>query len=257
MRLVFVDETGDTGTKLDGGSSSGYTLGAVIVRDTDWCGSLEAIIEMRRFIKAKYGVPIREEIKANYLTRNQGWFSSKGVAPWDRREIFRYHLQLLGAASMSTFAVWIDKRKLALNGNADSTQRVAWQYLFQRLANTFPDEPVMLIHDEGSNNWIRREFRKSRSFLTAGSLYDNHSLRIDGRMLIEDPVARDSRQSYFIQLADLAAFAASQTMNASGARIRRVCPPKMWDAAGNARLRQVNGQARLRNPNLPIAVVSN
>lgn len=158
---------------------------------------------------------------------------------------------------MSTFAVWIDKRKLAHNGEEASAQKIAWQYLFQRLANTFPNEPVMLIHDEGSNNWIRKEFRKSRSFLTAGSMYDSGSLRIDGRMLIEDPVARDSRQSYFIQLADLAAFAASQTMNASGARIRRVCPATTWDVAGEARLSQVNGQARLRNSSLPIAVVSN
>jgi hypothetical protein len=60
-------------------------------------------------------------------------------------------------------------------------------------------------------------------------------------LLLDDPVPKRSSESYFIQLADLVAYAAYRKVFPPIARARpTVVPQTMWDELGPATLRAVN-----------------
>jgi hypothetical protein len=68
------------------------------------------------------------------------------------------------------------------------------------------------------------------------------------RFLIDDPVERDSAQSYFIQLADLNAYAAYRKE-----RPHPLFPQNMWDELGPAILTDANkylAQRGLEHPGI-------
>lgn len=59
--------------------------------------------------------------------------------------------------------------------------------------------------------------------------------------MIDDPIPRRSDRSYFIQLADLVAYAAFRAVVPPGGGIARVCPEHMWDEIGEATHVAVSG----------------
>ncbi|MGE0796086.1 MAG: DUF3800 domain-containing protein, partial [Acidimicrobiia bacterium] len=114
---------------------------------------------------------------------------------------------------------------------------------------------TLLIHDEGEDLAIRRSARKARRYLTAPSRLGSGQLRLPARWLIDDPVSRHSDQSYFIQLADLTAYAAAQSYRVGGARASRIVPTSMWDQIGPATHTPVNKYSRNTNGGAPGIVV--
>lgn len=58
--------------------------------------------------------------------------------------------------------------------------------------------------------------------------------------LLNDPVPRNSAQSYFLQLADLAAYAAFRRHHPPPAMPVNIVPEAMWDELGDARYSPVN-----------------
>src|SRR5919201_6428106 len=68
--LAYVDESGDDGRPPKGSRS--YALGCVMVDGAEWAAAFDQMIEFRRFVKQRYRIPVRAELKANYLLRNGG-----------------------------------------------------------------------------------------------------------------------------------------------------------------------------------------
>lgn len=130
---------------------------------------------------------------------------------------------------MRAFAIFVDKRELAVRGRLSSTRELAWNSLFQRLSKLHdhdrPGEksPILLVHDEGEDLTIRKLARRARRYLTAGSAYGTGPIRLSARWLLDDPVSRQSHHSLFIQCADLVAYAATKHLIPGGRRQTRVC----------------------------------
>ena len=148
---------------------------------------------------------------------------------------------MLDSLPTRAFAITVDKRNKSVTpaGIFD----LAWEGLLQRLDRTSTKEKAtfMISHDEGENDAVRRWVRRSRRYLTAGSAYGAGALTNPARRLVDDPVARKSEQSYFIQLADLVAYAAFRSVVAPGPAIAQVCPQQMWGEIGGATHRAVSG----------------
>lgn len=240
MLLAYVDESGNTGTPSSGGSLT-YSLGCVLVDADLWPQAFEEFLDFRRRLRAAYGVPMRAEVKANYLLRSSGDLRPLGLAPGQRALIYRAHMRLVQDLPARSFAVVVDKREE--NRAPAECFDLAWEALLQRLERTSRGEKVTfaVLHDEGENDAIRRWVRKARRYLPAGSAFGTGSLKASARLLVDDPVARRSHQSYFIQLADLVAYAAFRAVVPPSVAVARICPASTWNEMGPAIAAKVTG----------------
>lgn len=233
MLLAYIDESGNTGDPNAGGTVT-YTLGCVLIDADRWPAAFDELLDFRRRLKTTFGIPMRAEIKANYLLRNSGDIRHLGLGPGARRVIYRAHMQVLRDLPARAFAVVVDKRtqQLAPAGYFD----LGWEGLLQRLERTshYERSTFSVLHDEGENDAVRKWVRRARRYLTAGSAYGSGSIQGAARLLVDDPIARKSHQSYLIQMADLVAYAAFRAYVPPSPGIARVCPQTMWREIGPA-----------------------
>jgi hypothetical protein len=241
MHLVYVDESGNVGSIESGGTQS-FTLGCVIVSDHVWPAVFDQLLDYRRFLRDVFQLPIRAEVKANYLLRNGGAFATLQLSERKRFKIYRGFLRLQPKLGVSAFAVVILKRKMP--SGTDPRQK-AWEFLLQRLERltTKSGETALIFHDEGDAPTIRTWARKSRRAGIAGSIFGSGVLKRPFRLLVDDPVPRTSVHSYLIQLADLNAYAAYRRLFPDHPRISKIVPRMMWDELGNARHAAANALA--------------
>jgi hypothetical protein len=254
MYLAYVDESGNAGSP----GSRTYTLGCVFLEAAHWPEKFDAMIEFRRDLYRQFGVPVRAELKANYLLRGKGPLWRLQLSEPDRHEIYRQMLWIQEVLELRTFAVVINKQELAARGRDENAREVAWEFLLQRLERltTTTRTPLMIVHDEGESAAVRKIARKARRIGSAGSAFGTGHLDRPARLLIDDPVSRDSRQSYFIQVADVTAYAAFRRIHPPPPRLVQIVPQNMWDALGAAIYADANYLTRLDHPQDPEGVVS-
>lgn len=134
-----------------------------------------------------------------------------------------------------TFAVYIDKTKVQKRDR--DPRDFAWSFAIERIDNfcTRKGEFVHLLPDAGHGYFIRRMVRRMRRFHRVPSAFGPERLDAKALRVVEDPSDRHSEESFFIQLADLNAYAALRKCNPT-ARL----DGKMWDELGDARLEEVN-----------------
>jgi Protein of unknown function (DUF3800) len=246
MLLAYVDESGDDGRKK---GSHTYTLGCVMVETSAWTSVFDQLIAHRRWVRDRFGIPVRAEIKANYLIRNGGPFRANPISERARFSLYRSFLRLQPKLGLHTFAVVINKEKAAQKfSGVRPASDIAWEYLLQRLerraTKSNPKREIMIVHDEGDESSVRKRARKARRAGTAGSAFGTGQLKRPFTQLIEDPVPRSSHQSYFLQLADLNAYAAFRRLYPPPPRQIQIVPHTMWDELGSARFRPVRSLYR-------------
>ena len=245
--LSYVDESGDTGYGQQK-SSTTYTLGCVVINSAHWGGVLDEYVEFRRRLKAKFRIPMRAELKANFVLRGTGSLKELNLSPAERHLIFRSHVKFVADNPyLHVFAVVATKNgRLTGSKLFDET----WIRLFQRLERTsdaLGASTVQLIHDQGEDESIRKLARWSRRRLTAGSQTGSGLIARPFKNLVEDPVARDSRASYFIQMADFAAYAAYRRIHPGTEKVQQIVPQNSWDLYEEALLARVTS-ARIGEP---------
>ena len=96
-----------------------------------------------------------------------------------------------------------------------------------------------MIHDDGDGGIVRKLARKARRAGTAGSAFGTGSLKRPARLMLDDPSSRKSHESYFLQLADLDAYAAFRHYYPPPSG-RIIVPQNMWNELGEARYAPVN-----------------
>jgi hypothetical protein len=236
--FAYVDESGDAGLA----GSKTYSLGVVMVDTAAWPVVFDDLIDFRRFVRRQFGIPVRAEIKANYLLRNGGPLRPLGLSDQARFAIYRAHLRLQPKLGLTAFATVIDKQRCQARRPGSDPRDIAWEYLIQRLERftTKNNTEVLLVHDEGDALRVRGLARKARRAGSAGSAFGTGSLRRPATRIIDDPVPRNSQQSYFLQLADLNAYAAFRRVVPPPGRAVQIVPAPMWDELGVARLSAVN-----------------
>jgi hypothetical protein len=68
MFLLYVDESGDVGTKQ--GSSRFFILSGLVVHELRWRATLDQLLLMRQRIRQRYGIKLRDEIHAVEFVRS-------------------------------------------------------------------------------------------------------------------------------------------------------------------------------------------
>jgi hypothetical protein len=222
-----------------------YTVGVVFIHARDWVAEFERLLTFRRYLRDQFGLKLRSEVKGSELAKGTGPWVGLSLPDRTRKRIYRSFMRLQHRGGViKTCAVVIDKS----DPRADTTDKArerAWRYAFQRVEHFATDagETVMLIPDSGQYSWLRALARQMRRISFVGSYFvPGTTIRRDLlNVLIDDPVDRDSEESFFIQLADLNAYAAYRNRRPDPA-----FPVAMWNELGNAILLEAN-KLQIRN----------
>jgi len=234
MYFAYFDESGDTGA--NGSPTTTFVLSALLLNDKDWLAALDKTVAFRQYLKKHFRIPPRAEIKASWLIHNKGDIRVAGLTFASRIAAYQASMRFQRTCGLfKIFAVLINKKAIKKPGS--DIREIAWRFAIQRLERfgTNTKENVHVIPDEGHSEFIKKKIRQMRRFNYVPSAFGFGTLARKAENIIEDPSERRSQESYFIQFADLNAYAA----------FRRVFPAptfghKIWDELGVSRLTAVN-----------------
>jgi len=233
MDLMYVDESGDTGLIPPAGQSPTryFCLTGLVVHELRWAETHAALLDFRRRIKRKYKVYLDDEIHAGDMLNKPSRIPKKlqQLRKYQRLAIIRHQADAIARLPAIRLVNVVFDKEAAKDTDPESVFQRTWYALFQRFENTilhqnFPGPPN--DQERGIIFPDQTDGPRLRKFLNAMRI-QNHLFikRNDGqhsiidepiRLLIEDPVCRDSRHSYFIQAVDGAVFLLKQHIQPSG-----------------------------------------
>lgn len=255
MFLAYFDESGDTG--LANSPSTCFVLAGILVSDRNWLPALDATLQFRRFLKDEFEIKLSDELKAVHLLKCKGPFEH--ISPRAALRIYEMSMRFQAKCGLlRTFAIVIDKSKI--QQPSTNIRETAWRYAIERIERLCAkgdgrapplDGHAMLFPDEGYGEYLKKMVRKHRRHHYVPSAFGDEALERPASNIIEDPFHRSSRESYFVQLADLNAYAA----------YRHLAPTSrfgshVWDLLGAARIEQVNQLTRGRAAPRPCGIVN-
>lgn len=190
----------------------------MVVHETRWSDALNQLIAFRQRMRGSFGLLMREEIHSAHLINRPG--DLVRIPRNDRLTIIRAFLNEVGALpDVSVINVLIDK-----HGKPTSYDVMgrAWEALIQRFSNTIShrnfagpansDERGTIVPDNTDTKKVQGLIRRMRRYNPIPN-QSQFGVGFRNRMItnmVEDPYFKDSRRSYFIQAADVIAFALYQ-----------------------------------------------
>jgi|SRR5581483_1866256 len=238
--LCYFDESGDSGYNDSG--TKAYALAGVLLQDASWLPALDDAIGFRRFLKQAFGIQMRDEVKSNYLLNNKGPIKRLNMGSAMRTKIFRMSLRLIpklaDGQGIKVFAVVVDKAAMAIKDPTSDPRRLVWERAIERLERFthYQKDNCLIFPDEGNYDVIRSIVREKRRFNQVPSQFGTASLSRPAAFVLEDPSSRRSHESYLVQLADFAAYAAFRAIYPRDHPL----DGSLWDLLGDARLSEVN-----------------
>lgn len=204
MRIAYYDEAGDDG--YPNYFSAMFVLSALYMPYLAWKENFEALHEFRRELKRQFGLPVRTQLHSRKFVLNKNPYKSFGLSDADRLGIVDLYCERLATLELKVINVCIDKTRI----RKASYPVLLWALKFsvQRIENDLrntgsEDSRFLIITDPGRVGKMRKTTRKVRRINYIPSMYGPHAYRRQIERLIEDPLPKDSRESYFIQSADL------------------------------------------------------
>jgi hypothetical protein len=196
--LAYIDESGSDGP-ISKGASLTFTLGCVLIEAERWPDIFDDMIDYRRYLRDRFKIPVRAELKANFLLRNGGPLRPLHLSESARFAVYRGLMRFQAKLEVKAFAVVIRKNVMDSRGLTLNARDTAWEYLIQRLERFTTKEKtqVVIFHDEGEGGIVRTLTRKARRIGSAGSAFGTGNLKRPARLLLDDPVSRKSHESYF------------------------------------------------------------
>lgn len=219
MYIMYVDESGDPG--MVNSPTSNFILSGVVVHELRWQSTLDAILTFRRTLRSKYQLKVRDEIHATDLIGAKGVLN--GINKSYRLQILRDIADFQSTQSdLSIVNVAIEKSNKSPNFDVFD---YAWRLLIQRFDNTiffknFPKsgnqlDAGIVVADKTDEPKLRTLLRKMRAYNPIPNTGNSGFRQMPLKVVIKDPIHRDSAHSYFVQLADVNAYLLRQKIHPS------------------------------------------
>lgn len=204
MHLVYYDESGDDG--FPACTSPLFVLAALYCPAGDWRENFDIIQSFRRQLAKEKILPFDLEIHTRELILNKKPYAPLRLPDEVRLEILDRFCQLiaqLSARAVVTAVVkpWVRKATFDVLDRALS-------YSINRIETDLrgaDHNRFLIITDQGRVAKMRHTARRMQRINYLPSQFGADSYRREIRHLIEDPLPKDSRESHFIQIADLLA----------------------------------------------------
>ncbi len=207
MQIAYYDESGDDG--YPNYSSPHFTMSCFYLHYLNWRSAFDEIQQFRRDLKVSYGFPVKLELHTKQFILNKKPYTMLNLSDIQRITILDLFCDLVASLDVRIINVSIVKDRIS--NPAYEVLDTALKYSVQRIENDLdpsrnPHERFMIITDPGRVGKMRKTTRRIQRINYIPSKYSPQSYRREIKSLIEDPLPKDSRESYFIQLADLVAF---------------------------------------------------
>jgi hypothetical protein len=204
MQIAYYDESGDDGYPVY--SSEFFVLSAIYLHYLNWQPIFETIRDFRRDLKSAFNFPVRMEMHARHFLLNKRPYKDLGISDTDRLEIVGLFCDLIASVDLKIINVVIVKPRIC--NPQYPVLDTALKYSIQRIENDLnpainPHEKFMIITDTGRVGKMRKTSRRIQRINFVPSKFSPTSYRREIKSLIEDPLSKDSKESYFIQLADV------------------------------------------------------
>lgn len=209
MFISYFDESGDDGYPVY--SSPLFVLSSLYMAETDWQENFSIVHTFRKALKSKYNFPVKQEFHTKEFVTDKSIYHGL-YTHQQRHDILFDFCHCLSAMKIKCISVVIDKSKIR-RPKYDVLEK-ALTYNVQRIENDLNrpgvDSRYIIITDEGRVSKMRSTTRAIQKINFIPSyLYPGSSYRREVKNLIEDPLPKDSSESYFIQMADLVSFVVS------------------------------------------------
>lgn len=233
VRLFYVDESYDQTT---------FRLSAIGIRHADWRECFQRVRQHRAVLKQDHGIYLRKEIHAQEFVSGRGHVSTDLVTKHERSRIFEGLLGLVASLPNVMVVNICLETAGRTNPQLDAWDRLLNRIertllelerrelplrkeLLTKVPEQVPDTTrnalamrlnaykarALIFADQGRENEITKALRKMHAFNPIPSQFGEwpgslKTKNIPVERVIEDPVFKESHQSYFIQLADCVAF---------------------------------------------------
>lgn len=196
MWFAYIDESKD--------QNRFFVYSALLVNSDEWNAAFDAVKNLRIELRKSFGIYISKELHASKFCAGKGRISDRVIDKAQRAEIFN---RILHFISTSGFFKVI------------SAVNTSEFYCFERFVNRInrtaeaKKQFVTLFCDEGQEAAFRKRIRRMKVHnpipSNQGAWADTGAptRNITINRIIEDPVFKDSKNSYFIQLVDFVAYA--------------------------------------------------
>lgn len=196
MYLFYMDDSSDG--KL-------HVFSALGVQDKHWKEVFGEIKKMRQVLRKHAGIYLNKELHAWKFVSGRGRPSSQFVSKETRARIFIYVLKTLAK---------LGPEKVILFNVANTRQDYAYERLLNRINRTMAarSDYAIIISDEGKEAEYTKLVRKMGVYNPIPSQFEGWD-QMNGRRnipidrILEDPVFRNSENSFFIQVVDFCAYA--------------------------------------------------
>lgn len=201
MFLYYIDASSD---------QSYFVLSALRIVGERWKEIFDKTKDFRRYLKRTYGIYLRKELHSTELIRGKGRLAAGPVGKGTRARIFDETLHFIaGLPDLQILNVCIRVPHCPVDPYIRAFER-----LLNRIEANLKAAGCngIVVLDEGKEGMIRRVARKMAVFNWVPSAFGvwqngEPTKNIAVSRVLEDPVFRSSADSYFLQLADVAAFA--------------------------------------------------
>lgn len=207
MHIAYFDESGDDG--FPSFSSPLFALSASYLHYLNWRPVFEQILEFRRQLKTDTGLPVKVELHAKYFLLNKNPYRAFGFADSDRVRVISAFCDLIASLDLKFVNVVIVKPRILMKEY--NVLDWALKMSIQRIENDLdpgrnPTARFLMITDEGRVGKMRATARRMQRVNFIPSKFGGGTYRREIQSLVEDPLPKNSKDSYFIQLCDLVAF---------------------------------------------------
>jgi hypothetical protein len=204
MFIAYYDESGDDGFPIT--SSPLFVLTALYQHHLNWKENYERAKAFKRQLAHDFPFPFHEELHTRQFILNKAPYHLWQFSEKDRAHIVDLYCQLTAQLDAKIISIVIVKDRLQKK-DVDILD-TALTYSVQRIENDLASDPqnrFEIITDWGRVGKMRKTTRRVQKINFIPSKFGPTPRRQEIQKLIEDPLPKDSSESYFIQLADLVA----------------------------------------------------
>lgn len=196
MWFAYIDDSKEPGKF--------YVYTALVITGDRWADTFKKVKAFRESLRRDHGIFIAYELHAWKFVLGRGRPAKRAIYKDERAAIFKKTLRFVAECNCFTVV-----------SSCSTTQQYALERLVTRIHNTAKDrgERALLFFDEGDEIDTTRRLRRMRKHNPIPSKEGywrstgTRSHNVPLTSILEDPIFKDSKNSYFIQLADFCAYA--------------------------------------------------